>query len=57
MDATACCAQGIEFVPLPEEGYPGAMPSEGAELTVTGDFDTYYEGNYQYFTLRNAVVD
>lgn len=56
-DATACCAQGIEFVPVEEENFPEAKPAENEIVTVTGDFDSYYEGDYQYFTLRNASVD
>ncbi len=51
-DATACCAQGIEFVP----DNPEACPEEGGEVTVVGVFDTYMEGEYMYCTLRNATI-
>lgn len=51
-DATACCAQGIEFIPLNSE----AVPGEGGDVTVVGVFDTYQEGDYMYCTLRNATV-
>lgn len=51
-DATACCAQGIEFVP----DNPEACPEEGREVTVVGVFDTYMEGEYMYCTLRNATI-
>lgn len=51
-DATACCAQGIEFVP----NNPGACPEEGGNVTVVGVFDTYMEGEALYCTLRDAEV-
>ncbi len=51
-DATACCAQGIEFEP---EG-DFDVPEEGSEICVSGVFDTYYEGEYKYCTLRLASL-
>lgn len=46
-DATACCAQGMEFVW--EDGshiYPDEYPEENAEIVVEGTFETYKkEGN------------
>ncbi len=51
-DATACCAQGIEF----ETASPEDCPGEGENVTVVGLFDTYYEGEYMYCTLRDAVI-
>ncbi|MBR6258572.1 MAG: hypothetical protein IKR23_14555 [Lachnospiraceae bacterium] len=51
-DATACCAQGIEFIP----GNPEAVPAEGEDVTVVGVFDTYMEGDYLYATLRDATI-
>ena len=51
-DATACCAQGIEFVP----GNPEACPEEGGDVTVVGVFDVYQEGEYMYCTLSDAEV-
>lgn len=49
-DATACCAQGIEF-----ELGDGSTVETGDEVIITGVFDTYMEGKYMYCTLRNAV--
>ncbi len=49
-DATACCAQGIEFT-LKEGDYP----NQGDPIVVEGVFDTYYEGEYRYCTLVDAV--
>ncbi len=58
-DATACCAQGLEFETAEELLYPDDYPEPGAEITVIGTFDTYKEdagdGNYYlYLVLRNA---
>ena len=53
-DATACCSQGIEFELTDEYTYPNDYPEVGEEICVTGTFDTYVEGEYQYCTLRNA---
>ncbi len=54
-DATACCAQGIEFVLAGDYTYPDDYPEVNAEICVVGVFDTYQEGNYTYCTLRNAT--
>lgn len=55
-DATACCAQGIEFELKKEYVYPEDYPKEGEIITVEGIFDIYLEGQYQYCTLRDAVL-
>ena len=53
-DATACCANGIEFVLEGEPEYPFGYPEVGEEITVTGIFDTYEENGFYYITLRDA---
>ena len=53
-DATACCAQGVEFEPKPGYAYPDQFPPEESVITVTGTFDTYLEEGFQYCVLRNA---
>jgi len=57
-DATACCAQGLEFVLAGEPVYPEDYPEQGAEITVVGVFDTYWETENgeenMYVTLRDA---
>ncbi|MCR5034127.1 MAG: hypothetical protein K6B42_01740 [Clostridia bacterium] len=57
-DATACCAQGLEFEMAEDLVYPDDYPEPGAEITVVGTFDTYKEeadGEYYiYLVLRNA---
>ncbi len=56
-DATACCAQGIEFILRDERVFPDEYPEEGKEITVVGVFDAYMEGNYQYCQLLDAVIE
>ncbi len=55
-DATACCAQGIEFILTDDYSYPEDYPQDGDTICVIGTFDTYMEGEYLYCTLRNAVL-
>ncbi len=54
-DATACCAQGIEFILADDYTYPDDYPEVDAKICVVGVFDTYREGKYTYCTLRNAA--
>ena len=51
-DATACCAQGIEFVLT--DGYE--YPEVGDTICVVGVFDVYNEGQFRYSTLREARI-
>lgn len=53
-DATACCAQGIEFELSDDYKYPDDYPKDGDTICVTGTFDTYQEEQFTYCTLRNA---
>ena len=55
-DATACCAQGIEFVWAGEHAYPRDYPPLDTMLTVTGTFGTYEEDGYTYLRLSDADV-
>lgn len=56
-DATACCAQGIEFV-LSDAYSVDDYPSEGDEVVVTGTFDRYpYMGDGYYYTLADATLE
>lgn len=55
-DATACCAQGIEFVLTEDYVYPDDYPEVDEEICVVGVFDTYQEGDYTYCTLRKAKL-
>ena len=58
-DATACCAQGMEFVW--EDGshiYPDEYPKDNAEIVVEGTFETYREDGDKnlYCRLFNATL-
>ena len=55
-DATACCAQGIQFVLDGDYKYPEDYPVLGAEIIVEGDF--YYEvgDNFSFVRLDNASL-
>ncbi|MBR1692227.1 MAG: hypothetical protein IJ711_05555 [Lachnospiraceae bacterium] len=53
-DATACCAQGIEFVLDGSYQYPADYPEEGSDITVCGTFDAYEEDGYVYCQLIDA---
>lgn len=55
-DATACCSQGIEFVLDGAYQYPADYPEVGQEITVTGIFDIYYEGDSMYCQLHDACM-
>lgn len=55
-DATACCAQGIEFILKGDYSYPEDYPAPGEEVTVTGEFETYYEGENLYCRLKDAEM-
>ena len=55
-DATACCAQGIQFVLVDEYRYPYDYPELGEDIIVEGDF--YYEVSEDYTLIRldNAIL-
>ena len=55
-DAAACCAQGLEFVWVGEHAYPADYPEAGANLIVTGRFETYLENGWEYVHLADAEV-
>lgn len=53
-DATACCAQGIEFVlSQPLEEYPAL----GSMVTVTGVLTTYESGGRTFLRLKDATLE
>lgn len=55
-DATACCAQGIEFIRAGEHQWPDDYPKEGSDITVTGRLEIYEENGYCYLHLVDAEV-
>ncbi len=55
-DATQCCSQGLEFV-LSDEYSDDDYPADGTEITIKGTFSTYTEGDAQYLTMVDAVLE
>ena len=55
-DATACCAQGIEFEWKGEHTFPDDYPDENTEISVIGVFETYEENGYSYCRLKDAEM-
>ncbi len=52
-DATACCAQGIEYVLT--DGY--TYPADDDTATITGTFESYEEEGAVWYHLTDAVVE
>lgn len=55
-DATACCQNGMEFVPEEDLIYPDDFPEPNTEITVTGTINTYNEGEFKYLHLENSSM-
>ena len=55
-DALACCTQGLEFVLAGEHTYPDDYPELGSEITVSGTFELYEEGDIRYCRLVDAEM-
>lgn len=59
-DATACCAQGFEFIwGDGSRVWPDEYPSDGQEVIITGVFETYREPGvpYEYARVRSATLE
>ena len=56
-DATACCAQGIEFIWAGQHRFPDDYPDVNTEIVVTGTFDSYMEGENRYYHIDNAALE
>lgn len=52
-DATACCAQGLEYQLCGGQSYPPDFDY----VTVTGAFSTYREDGYLYAVLNGARIE
>ena len=52
-DATACCAQGIEYVLSDGQDYP----ADGNNATVTGRFESYDEEGTVWYHLVDASLE
>ena len=55
-DATACCAQGLEFVRKGDYEWPDEYPMDGVDITVTGRFEVYEEGEYLFAHLVDSEL-
>ncbi len=55
-DATACCAQGMEFIWSGEHSWPDDYPEETTDIIVTGRLEMYTEGEYKYLHLVDSEV-
>ena len=55
-DATACCAQGIEFVRAGTFEWPEEYPEIGETITVTGRLEIYEDQGRQYLHLVDAEM-
>ena len=53
-DATACCAQGLEFTLNGEYSYPDDYPKVGEPITIGGVFGTYEDNGQTYCCLSDA---
>ena len=56
-DATACCMQGIEFVPVEEPADPDEYLEDSADITVTGRLEIYEDNGVSYLHLVDAGVE
>ena len=52
-DATACCAQGLEYVLADENA---VYPESDAAVTVIGEFELYEELGMTYCRLKDAAI-
>ena len=55
-DATACCAQGIEFTLAGDHRWPDDYPEPGTDIIVTGQLETYMEDGMRYLNLADAEL-
>ena len=55
-DATACCAQGIEFVWAGEHLWPDEYPEIGTDIIVTGRLKLYEEDGMKFLHLVDAEL-
>ena len=55
-DATACCAQGIEFIWNGDHAWPDDYPEAGTDITVTGRLEIYEEDGSNYLHLVDAEL-
>ncbi|WP_405340875.1 hypothetical protein [Fibrobacter sp.] len=56
-DALACCSQGLAFELAKPRKFPSEYPQEGADITISGDFDFEKdEAGSGFPIIRNAEL-
>lgn len=56
-DATACCAQGLEFTLEGEHSYPEDYPEDKALIEITGVWTSYEDdGNTFYYLVTTGIT-
>ncbi|MBQ9238348.1 MAG: hypothetical protein IJ191_03410 [Treponema sp.] len=57
LDATACCAQGLEFSLAGNHSYPQDYPDRFEMITVTGRFHHYEKNGFDTMGLMDSVLE
>lgn len=55
-DATACCAQGLEFIWFGEHIYPDDYPENEAEIEITGVWESYEEEGQIWYRIKTDAI-
>jgi len=56
-DATACCANGIEFIWNGQHDFPNEYPDNGDTIEITGVFGQYEEEGITYYYLLTDQIE
>ena len=56
-DATACCAQGMEFQLKGNPDYPSGYPEKYTEITLTGTFRQFEENGLNRILLTDCEIN
>ena len=56
-DATACCAQGMEFVLKNPPAYPAGYPNPDTQITVTGTFHQTEQNGLTRIFLADSTLN
>lgn len=55
-DATACCAQGLEFLWQGKHVYPDDYPEPGSEFEVAGVFRSLDDNGITYYAIETDLI-
>ena len=56
-DATACCAQGMEFQLKGNSSYPRDYPPRSSEITISGTFRQFEENGLNRILITDAEIN